>query len=85
MWTPPMDVFLNHWFTRYEDARAFRRAHGGYLLPYGFQFFVTPEGGIRALGLDPKDPDWDAIGYDWVEPADPDAWERLKLRREIAA
>lgn len=85
MWIPQMDVFLNHWFTRYEDARAYLQHHGGYLLPYGFQYFVTPAGGVRALGLDPNDPDWQRIGFDWARPADLEAWERLRLKRQIAA
>ena len=34
-----MSVFLNQWFTTYEEARAFREAEGGYLLPFKNQFF----------------------------------------------
>jgi hypothetical protein len=80
-----MDVFLNRWFTSYEDAYAAREAEGGYLFPYEHHFFVTTPTAIRELGLDPRDPDWERIGWNWVRPLDPDAWERLKERREIAA
>jgi len=84
MYIPTMGVFLNRWFTGYEEARAAREADGGYLFPYKNQFFVTDAGAVRELGLDPADPDWELIGWDWVHPRDSNAWERLKLKREIA-
>lgn len=61
---------LNRWFAGYDEARASLDEHGGFLLPFGRQFFVCEEEGIRALGLDPGDPDWVRIGRDWVNPAD---------------
>ena len=79
-----MDAILNRWFTTYEEARASLDAEGGYLLPYRRQFFVTTREGIRELGLDPDDPDWARIGWDWVRPLDAMAWERLRERRAIA-
>ena len=84
MWDPNMDVFLSHWFPRYEEAREFLDAEGGYLFPYEHQYFVTTAEAVRALGLDPADPDWERIGFDWVRPADAEAFERLRLVREIA-
>jgi hypothetical protein len=84
MYVPTMAVFLNRWFTSYEEARAARDADLGYLFPYRNQFFVTAADAIRELGLDPADPDWELIGWDWVHPRDPDAWERLRVKREIA-
>jgi hypothetical protein len=87
MYVESMAVFLNQWFTRYEEARALREAEGGYLLPFKNQFFVTVAGGIIELGLDPDDPDWERIGWDWVRPLNPEAWEMLrdKRRRVLAA
>jgi hypothetical protein len=84
MYVSRMDVFLNRWFRTYEEARASLESEGGYLLPYANQFFVTVDGAIRELGLDPQDPDWARIGWDWVQPADLEAWERLKEKRELA-
>jgi hypothetical protein len=84
MYVSRMDVFLNRWFRTYEEARASLDSEGGYLLPYASQFFVTVDGAIRELGLDPQDPDWARIGWDWVRPADLEAWERLKEKRELA-
>ena len=81
MYVPRMDAVLNRWFTSYEEARASLEAEGGYLLPFKSQFFVTQSEGIRELGLDPDDPDWERIGWDWVRPKDVEAWKRLTERR----
>jgi len=85
MYVASMDVFLNNWFVTYEEARAVRAAEGGYLFPYRNHFFVAGSGAVRELGLDPTDPDWERIGWDWVRPADREAWERLDAQRTIAA
>ena len=83
MFVPQMDAILSRWFTTYEEARASLETEGGYLLPYKNQYFVTSSEGIRELGLDPADPDWTQIGWDWVRPKDADAWQRLKAKREL--
>lgn len=76
MYVPRMDVFLNRWFTTYDEARASRESEGGYLFPYKDHFFVAEAGAIEELGLDPDDPDWACIGWDWVQPMDREACER---------
>jgi hypothetical protein len=68
---------LNHWFASYDEARAHVDASGGYLLAYKRQFFVCDRHFVEALGLDPDDADWRAIGFDWARPADKDARKRL--------
>ena len=75
-----MDVFLNRWFARYDEARDALTADGGYLLPFRQHFFLCTAEAIRTLGLDPDDPDWDRIHYDGARPADPVAWQRLRER-----
>lgn len=77
-----LDVFLNRWFSNYEDARIDRETHGGFLLPYRHHFYVCKAEVISALGLDPDDPDWEKIRYDSVRPLDPEAFQRLKDLRE---
>lgn len=84
MYAPRMDIFLNRWFTDYDEARASLDQDGGFLLPYKDQYMITEAGGIRELGLDPDDPDWEKIGRDWVKPNDTEAWERLRIKRLIA-
>ncbi len=84
MYVARMDAVLNRWYTTYEDARTSLQSEGGYLLPYRGQYFVTLREGIRELGLDPDDPDWSRIGWDWVRPKDAEAWGRLKEKREVS-
>lgn len=85
IWYPrTLDVFLNRWFTNYEDARASLESEGGYLLPYKRQFFVCEAGAIRAMGLEPDDTDWERINRDCAQPADEQAYQRLREKREQA-
>jgi hypothetical protein len=85
LWYPPtLDVFLNRWFTNYEEARALLESEGGYLLPYKQQFFVCEADAIRAMGLEADDPDWERVGWDCARPADRQAYERLREKRERA-
>jgi len=84
MWIPSMDSVVSQWFTSYEEARTSLEASGGFLLPYRNQFFVTSSAAIECLGLDPSDPDWSSIGWDWVRPLDPAARDRLVDKRIMA-
>ncbi len=70
-------MHLNHWCRTHEEAAAMRGETGGYLLAYRHQFLVVDRHYIRTLGLDPDDPDWDALGYDWARPRDAEARTRL--------
>ena len=72
--------FLNKWFAHYEEAKTHQRAMGCYLLPYKHQFFICEADYIKQLGLDPNDPDWRSIDYDWVKPASQKAWQRLYMK-----
>ena len=80
-----LDVFLNRWFSNYDDARKAREAHGEFLLPYRHHFYVCKAEVIAALGLDPDDPDWEAIGFDCARPKDQQAFARLRSKRERIA
>ena len=83
MYARGLDVLLNRWFSSYDEARASLEQQGGFLLPYERQFFVTEAEGIRVLGLDPDDADWERIGWDWVKPRNQKAWQRLRKKREL--
>jgi len=80
-----LDIFLNRWFSNYEDARASLAEQGGFLLPYRHHFYLCKAEVIKALGLDPDDPDWEAIGHDCARPADDEAFARLRAKRERIA
>jgi|688.fasta_scaffold714636_2 hypothetical protein len=56
--------FLNLWFRNYEEAKAYQKESGGFLLPYKKQFFICNHDYIRNLGLDPNDPRWASIHCD---------------------
>ena len=77
-----LDVFLNRWYSTYEDARQARERHGGFLLPYKNHFYVCQADVIQALGLDPEDPDWEKIKWDAARPAEAEALNRLREKRE---
>ena len=68
---------INRWYKTYEDATADRALSGGYLLAYKRQFVVVDRYFIESLGLDPSDPDWEALGFDWARPASVPARSRL--------
>ena len=78
---PNLDVFLNRWYSRYTDAQKAREHHGGFLLPFKNHFYVCETDVIQALGLDPDDPDWEKIGWDAAQPAEEEAFERLREKR----
>lgn len=69
--------FLNHWFVGYQQAKAHLKSYGGFLLPYKKQFFICESEYINNLGFSSEDPDWQLIGYDWVNPDNQEAWIRL--------
>ena len=81
---------LNRWYKTYEEAAADRAASKGYLLAYKRQYLVVDRYFIESLGLDPADPDWETLGFDWVRPKSFAARSRLyaklvmRLPREAA-
>lgn len=76
-----LDVFLNRWYSNYEEARAERESSGGFLLPYKRHFFVCEAEVISAMGLEPNDPDWEKIKRDGAQPVDSEAYQRLREKR----
>ncbi|MCH9650128.1 MAG: hypothetical protein K0U98_17965 [Deltaproteobacteria bacterium] len=67
----------NIWSASYGEAARIREETGGYLLVYRRQFFIVDQHFIETLGLDPKHPDWEGIGWDWARPRDSEARQRL--------
>ena len=85
IWYPShLEQYLNRWFARYEEAKKSLEQEGGYLFPYKNQFFVCEWGAVKAMGLDPKDADWEKIGFDCAKPTDPEAYKRLVEKRKTA-
>jgi len=73
-------AWLNRWFSTYAEARASLLAEGGVLFPFREQFFICEPGFLRALGVDLADPDWERVGFNWMEPADPAARARVEQK-----
>jgi len=69
--------FFNQWFSNYKEAKQILLSGKGYLLPYKNQFFICESGYIEYIGLDSHAPDWQDINYNWIEPSDIQAWQRL--------
>ncbi len=85
IWYPArLDQYLNRWFANYEDARKSLERDRGYLFPYKHHFFITETGAVKAMGLDPDDPDWKKIGWDCAKPLEKGAFKRLLEKREFA-
>ncbi|MBI1260093.1 MAG: hypothetical protein GC184_00050 [Rhizobiales bacterium] len=84
LFPPRTSFYLNAWFVTYEEARA-ALGQGGFLFPYRTQIVVCEGGLLTSLGIDVADSDWQAIGRDWVQPADKAAHFRLnqKLSRIV--
>ena len=78
---PRCSTILNQWFAGEAQARQARAASGGFLLPYRRQFMVVQGDFIREIGLDPKDPDWAAVGRDLVAAYGSAPWSALSARR----
>jgi hypothetical protein len=77
---------INVWFADHVEARKHldevnARGDRHYLLAWRKQFLVCDRYFIEALGLDPDDADWAAIGCDWARPGDPEARRRLYQKR----
>jgi len=68
---------INRWYKTYQEAAADRRESGAYLLAYKRQYVVVDRYFIESLGLDPADPDWEELGFDWVRPKNVAARSRL--------
>jgi hypothetical protein len=77
-----LDVFLNRWYSEYAQALSARERHGGFLLPFKNHYFVCAADVISALGLDPNDADWEKIGWNAAQPADDEAYQRLREKRK---
>ncbi|MCU1335068.1 MAG: hypothetical protein JWO19_649 [Bryobacterales bacterium] len=60
-----------------DDSRGSEASSDGYLLAYKRQYVVVDRYFIESLGLDPLDPDWEDLGFDWVRPKHVAARSRL--------
>lgn len=70
-------AYLNVWFKHYEEAVTYHQKNGGYLLQYRSDYLVVKHAVIEMLGLQHLHAEWEAIGNNWVQPANKEAWEKI--------
>lgn len=75
---------LNRWYSNYDEAVRDREIVNGYLIGYKRQFLVVDRDYIESLDLDPDDPDWAEMAWDWARPANLAARARLYAKRVAA-
>ncbi|MEN2429296.1 hypothetical protein [Comamonas sp. F1-6] len=79
---PRSGILLHIWFSEYAQARSvLAQQADGFLLPYRRQCFIVQAPFIEALGLNPADPAWAAIGRDLVAAYGTPAWRALAWQR----
>lgn len=77
LYRPALVPLVHAWFGDYDQAQAYFSRHGGYLLSFWNDIIVCGSEYIHGLGLGGLDTHWRRIGFDWVRPADKQAWEFL--------
>ena len=79
--------FVYKWFNTYREAELYHTNQGGYLLKFWGDYVVCGEEYIRLLQLDQYLKEWESIGFNWVQPAEPVAYQKLydKAVREYLA
>ena len=71
------EILTNVWCRSHDEALAAQEQYGGIILPYMHQFLIATTSYLRELGLDPDDPDLEALGSDWSAPQDRKARQSL--------
>lgn len=77
-WYRDSSPFILHWFSDYESAKTHLDDHGGFLLTYRTQYFIGTYEYIEYIGLDPRDPLWQKIGFNTVAPTDTASLGKIK-------
>jgi hypothetical protein len=68
------------WFSNYEKAAIYHKQNGGFLIKFWKDFAVCGNEYISCLSLSEYPDHWKRIGYNWVKPADQQAWEFLNQK-----
>ena len=69
--------FIHAWFSDYTQAVKYQENHGGYLLCFWKDIIVCGNEYINCLNLGLHTEHWKAINYNWVKPANAEAWQFL--------
>ncbi|PZD76536.1 hypothetical protein [Mesonia sp. K7] len=69
--------FIHEWFKDYNEANKYHIKNGGYLLQFWGDYVICGMEYIQLLSLDQYAKEWEAIGYNWVEPTNKQAHQKL--------
>ena len=76
---------LNLWFRTHDEAAGVRQTRQGYLLGYRRVFVVVDRFFIESLGLEPNDPDWQTLHFDWTRDERSCISARARLYAKLVA
>ncbi|QQX76017.1 MULTISPECIES: hypothetical protein [Aequorivita] len=68
---------IHKWFNSYSEAKKYHTKYGGYLLQFWADYVVCGNEYIQLLALQHYTEAWKAIGYNWIEPTDEQAFQKL--------
>lgn len=68
---------IHKWFKSYPEASKYQIKHGGYLLQFWADYVICGMEYIQLLELHRYAEEWKAIGYNWIEPSDKHAFQKL--------
>jgi hypothetical protein len=79
------DGHLNLWFRTHAEAISVRQGRQGYLLTYRRDFVVVDRSFIESLRLEPDDPDWQILHFDWARDDRSCIGARARLYAKLVA
>jgi len=79
------DGHLNLWFRTHTEAAGARQGRQGYLLAYRREFVVVDRWFIESLGLNPDDPEWQTLQFDWTRNDPSCIGARARLYAKLVA
>src|SRR5690606_14245652 len=68
---------IHKWCKSYDEAHKYHTENGGYLLHFWADYVICGIEYVKLLELDQYYREWELIGYNWVEPTDKLAYQRL--------
>lgn len=68
---------IHKWFKNYTEASEYHNKYGGYLLQFWADYVICGNEYIQLLELHHYTEEWEAIGNNWIEPIDKQAFKKL--------
>jgi len=68
---------IHKWFKSYTEASKYQIKNSGYLLKFWADYVICGIEYIQLLELHNYSEEWETIGYNWIEPSDKQAFQKL--------